>query len=190
MSMVGRIKAAGRQFAHWFGGLALSARAGIAIAAFATMSAGVVIGVPYTPTSVPWSIPTVGPYETMQTPSPLKPSMVEAAAPISSTASSDSGSAGKPTTTSVSNTQAPPSATSTSAGAASSRPATTMAPATTTAPTKANGKALVTTAPQASSSVYYKNCPEASRSGAAPITSGQPGYRSGLDSNHNGVACE
>jgi hypothetical protein len=38
--------------------------------------------------------------------------------------------------------------------------------------------------------VYYKNCAEASKSGAAPITSGQPGYRSALDHNHNGIACE
>jgi hypothetical protein len=189
MSMIGGIMAAGRQFAHWFGGLALSAKAGIAIAAFATMSAGVFIGVPYTRTSAPWSIPTVGPYETTQTPSPLEPSIVEAATPISSTAASGSRNAGK-TTTYVSNTQAPTPATSTSAGAASSRPATTMASATTTVSTKADGKPQVTTARQTSSSVYYKNCSEASRSGAAPITSGQPGYRSGLDSNNNGVACE
>jgi hypothetical protein len=190
MSMIGGIMAAGRQFAHWFGGLALSAKAGIAIAAFATMSAGVFIGVPYTRTSAPWSIPTVGPYETTQTPSPVKPSIVEAATPISSTAASGSRNAGNTTTTSVSNTQAPTPATSTSAGAASSRPATTMAPATTTVPTKADGKPQVTTARQTSSGVYYKNCSEASRSGAAPIASGQPGYRSGLDSNNNGVACE
>jgi hypothetical protein len=72
---------------------------------------------------------------------------------------------------------------------ATTRLATTMAPATTTAPTKAKTTAQATTA-QTTASAYYKNCAQASKSGAAPITSGQPGYRQGLDPNHNGVACE
>jgi hypothetical protein len=44
--------------------------------------------------------------------------------------------------------------------------------------------------PETSASVYYTNCAQAVKSGAAPITSGQPGYRVSLDPNHNGVACE
>jgi len=38
--------------------------------------------------------------------------------------------------------------------------------------------------------VYYKDCAQASKAGAAPITIGQPGYRTGLDPKGNGVACE
>ncbi|GGL93663.1 hypothetical protein GCM10011594_11940 [Nakamurella endophytica] len=40
-------------------------------------------------------------------------------------------------------------------------------------------------------SVYYSSCADAELSGASlPIHKGDPGYRSGLDSNGNGVACE
>lgn len=38
--------------------------------------------------------------------------------------------------------------------------------------------------------VYYANCDEARRAGAAPIYRGQPGYRPGLDRDNDGVACE
>jgi len=38
--------------------------------------------------------------------------------------------------------------------------------------------------------VYYKNCMEARAAGAAPIYRGQPGYRSGLDRDNDGIACE
>lgn len=38
--------------------------------------------------------------------------------------------------------------------------------------------------------VYYKNCAEARAAGAAPLHSGEPGYRAGLDSDHDGIACE
>lgn len=43
---------------------------------------------------------------------------------------------------------------------------------------------------QASQSVYYKNCDAVRAAGAAPIYEGQPGYRSKLDRNLNGIACE
>ena len=120
MSPFGGIVAARRRLFRWFGGLELSAKAGIATAAFITMSAGVVIGVPFTPTSVPWLTPTLAPYGTLQTPSPLKPSMVEAATPTqsgesSSSAMSPAGPTSAPTTAPVVTT---------------SRVATTMAPAT------------------------------------------------------------
>jgi hypothetical protein len=45
------------------------------------------------------------------------------------------------------------------------------------------------TTPSASS-VYYPNCAAARAAQAAPIRRGQPGYRSGLDRDHDGVACE
>jgi len=39
-------------------------------------------------------------------------------------------------------------------------------------------------------SVYYPNCKAARAAGAAPMYVGQPGYRSGLDGDGDGVACE
>ena len=39
-------------------------------------------------------------------------------------------------------------------------------------------------------SVYYANCAEARAAGAAPLYRGQPGYRSGLDRDNDGIACE
>jgi hypothetical protein len=39
-------------------------------------------------------------------------------------------------------------------------------------------------------SVYYENCTAARDAGAAPLYVGEPGYRSGLDRDHDGVACE
>jgi len=38
--------------------------------------------------------------------------------------------------------------------------------------------------------VYFANCTEARAAGAAPIRVGEPGYRSGLDRDKDGVACE
>ncbi len=40
------------------------------------------------------------------------------------------------------------------------------------------------------SGVYYANCTEARNAGAAPIHAGQPGYRSALDRDGDGIACE
>jgi hypothetical protein len=38
--------------------------------------------------------------------------------------------------------------------------------------------------------VYYANCAAARAAGAAPLHTGDPGYRAGLDRDHDGVACE
>lgn len=38
--------------------------------------------------------------------------------------------------------------------------------------------------------VYYKNCAEARAAGAAPMHRGEPGYRPGLDRDHDGIACD
>ena len=43
---------------------------------------------------------------------------------------------------------------------------------------------------QASSEPYYANCDDARAAGVAPINRGDSGYRSALDPNDNGVACE
>jgi hypothetical protein len=58
------------------------------------------------------------------------------------------------------------------------KPATTVEPTTTAPPVGGSG------------SVYYANCDAARAAGAAPIRQGQPGYRTALDRDHDGVACE
>ena len=45
-------------------------------------------------------------------------------------------------------------------------------------------------APTTGSTVYYPNCKAACAAGAAPIYQGQPGYRSALDRDGDGIACE
>ena len=45
-----------------------------------------------------------------------------------------------------------------------------------------------TTAPP--SDVYFANCTEAREAGAAPLHRSDPGYRSGLDRDNDGIACE
>jgi cell wall-associated NlpC family hydrolase len=42
----------------------------------------------------------------------------------------------------------------------------------------------------ASDETYYATCDDARGAGAAPIQQGEPGYRSALDPNGNGIACE
>nr|WP_285250461.1 DUF1524 domain-containing protein [Pseudarthrobacter sp. fls2-241-R2A-168] len=42
----------------------------------------------------------------------------------------------------------------------------------------------------APAAVFYANCAAAKAAGAAPILTGQPGYRAGLDRDLDGVACE
>ena len=44
--------------------------------------------------------------------------------------------------------------------------------------------------PEPPTDVYYANCTQARAAGAAPLYQGEPGYRSGLDRDHDGVACE
>lgn len=38
--------------------------------------------------------------------------------------------------------------------------------------------------------MYFARCADARAAGVAPISKGQPGYRSGLDGDGDGVACE
>ncbi|MEU6187708.1 excalibur calcium-binding domain-containing protein [Nocardia sp. NPDC047038] len=42
----------------------------------------------------------------------------------------------------------------------------------------------------AAPSVYYSNCAAAKAAGAAPLRRGEPGYRSELDRDKDGIACE
>ncbi|MFF8379392.1 excalibur calcium-binding domain-containing protein [Streptomyces sp. NPDC015661] len=39
-------------------------------------------------------------------------------------------------------------------------------------------------------SAYYADCDEAEAAGVAPLRSGEPGYRSALDRDHDGIACD
>ena len=50
-------------------------------------------------------------------------------------------------------------------------------------------KTVVST-PKPAASAYYANCAAARAAGVAPLYRGQPGYRSGLDRDNDGVACE
>ena len=63
---------------------------------------------------------------------------------------------------------------------------TVTVPAAPPAPSQATTSAE----PEAPVNVYYANCSEARAAGAAPLYVGDPGYRSGLDGDGDGVACE
>lgn len=68
---------------------------------------------------------------------------------------------------------------------------TTTTPAPTTVPATVPVTEPPTTAPPATSgNVYYANCTAARAAGAAPLYRGEPGYRSGLDRDGDGIACE
>ena len=67
----------------------------------------------------------------------------------------------------------------TASGAVNATPQAPIAPAPAPAP-----------GPAPDGSVYYANCTAARAAGAAPIYAGQPGYRSALDGDKDGVACE
>lgn len=65
------------------------------------------------------------------------------------------------------------------------RPAATAA--TTDAPNRPPARTTTTTR---AAQVYYRNCDAARAAGAAPLYRGEPGYRSGLDRDGDGVACD
>ncbi len=100
MNRILGIGTASRRLFQWFGGLTLSAKAAIVTAAFVIISAGIVIGVAYTPGSVPRFTPTVVPYETLQTPSPLNASIVVAASPDGTSSSPGRSGTTRPSVTS------------------------------------------------------------------------------------------
>lgn len=37
---------------------------------------------------------------------------------------------------------------------------------------------------------YFRNCSEARAAGVAPLYAGEPGYRSDMDGDDDGIACE
>lgn len=52
------------------------------------------------------------------------------------------------------------------------------------------GGVALASAQQQSDAPRYANCAAARDAGVAPISAGQPGYRPGLDRDHDGIACE
>lgn len=78
------------------------------------------------------------------------------------------------------------STTTTTAPATTTTAPPTTLPPTTTAPPPPPPPTTI--APAAG--VYYDNCSAARAAGAAPLHRGDPGYRSGLDRDSDGVACE
>ncbi|MFI6366029.1 excalibur calcium-binding domain-containing protein [Nocardia sp. NPDC050630] len=60
-------------------------------------------------------------------------------------------------------------------------------PTTAAVPRSVVPQPVATTAP---ADVYYPNCDAARAAGAAPLHRGDPGYRSKLDRDNDGIACE
>lgn len=59
------------------------------------------------------------------------------------------------------------------------------------APVEEEPPAVEAPAPEPpATSVYYENCDAARAAGDTPLYEGDPGYRSGLDRDSDGVACE
>ena len=131
-------------------------------------------------------------------------SSVRAPKPVPSTSSSTSVSA-SPSVSATPSSSPTPSASATPSE--SPTPTVTPSPVPTTeapvqapateAPSAEAPAAPVSEAPAqpaqqapAQSSVYYKNCDAVRAAGAAPLHRGEPGYRPGLDSDGDGVACE
>ncbi|CAO1654516.1 DUF1294 domain-containing protein [Parasphingorhabdus sp. NYA22] len=56
--------------------------------------------------------------------------------------------------------------------------------------TPAQAEKVQTFAQRPQQSAYYRNCAAARSAGAAPLYRGQPGYRSPLDRDNDGIACE
>jgi hypothetical protein len=69
---------------------------------------------------------------------------------------------------------------STAAGTGTAASPTTATPA----------GAPATAEPDQATTVYYKNCGQARKAGAAPILATEPGYSAKLDADGDGVACE
>lgn len=61
---------------------------------------------------------------------------------------------------------------------------------TTAAPTTAKPASKPTPRKTTKPAVYYKNCDAVRAAGKAPLLRGQPGYRTGLDRDLDGEACE
>gem|GEM_PF-855562 len=117
------------------------------------------------PTTGPTTITSHSTSSTSESSTTFSPSMTTTTAPTTTT----------PTTTTTTTT-APTTTTTTTA------PTTTT---TTTAPTT-----TTTTTTPTSEYAYYKDCEAVKKAGKAPLHRGDPGYRSRLDRDNDGIACE
>lgn len=70
------------------------------------------------------------------------------------------------------------------------RTSATPPPTTAKTPAKASVKPPATKTTAVGGAAYYKNCAAVRAAGKAPLHKGDPGYRSGLDRDGDGVACE
>lgn len=98
--------------------------------------------------------------------------------------------------TTVTASAAPVTATSTTTATATVSVTTTVTPppvtTTVTAPPAVEKPLGLVAQPEPApqEEAYYKNCDAARAAGAAPIREGEPGYRSGLDRDDDGIACD
>jgi hypothetical protein len=120
--------------------------------------------------------------------------VVTAPAPGNSGPSSSASTSSPPPSTSARKSAPKTTAAASKATRAPLPPA--RVPKVTTAPAKSPRTAAVPLpeVPQAevpdAPAAYYANCTAARAAGAAPLYRGQPGYRSALDRDNDGVACE
>ena len=110
------------------------------------------------------------------TPLPIA-SVVATTATTATTDAADATPTATPTPDEQTTTAAPPPTTT----------ATTRTTRTTTTKPPAGGGGTTTKPP---AQVYYANCDAVRAAGAAPLYSWQPGYRTALDRDKDGVACE
>ncbi len=93
------------------------------------------------------------------------------------------------TTTVTTTASAPPAATVTTTAPAPPAETVTITAKPAAAPSAASTSEAAEKAAGANA-VYYANCTQAKAAGAAPMSRGEPGYRSGLDRDDDGVACD
>lgn len=91
------------------------------------------------------------------------------------------------TTTTVTTTRRPPT---TAVVEQPPAPTTTEEAVTTTESSTEQVETTVTSTAPADDGFYYENCTAARAAGVTPLHTGDPGYRSGLDRDHDGIACE
>lgn len=99
----------------------------------------------------------------------------------------------KKTSTRSASTTAAPTTITTRQPRTSTRSApttTTAARPTPTTTTTTTDQPAPTTEEQKPADVYYENCAAVRAAGKAPLHQGEPGYRSGLDRDGDGIACE
>lgn len=81
---------------------------------------------------------------------------------------------------------APPSSSSSSASASASSSSSSKPPSQSSSSKPPSASASTSS----SAGLYYENCDAVRAAGKAPLMSNQPGYRDGLDSDKDGIACE